>query len=117
MIGLGIPCADLEGDDERGSSREGCGRRGATLYPVAVDISQLSTVPGLTADQVKTVEDAIGVLDRQGYTKTADTLSITATGRVLQSTTVTTFADGGTVTQQTTFSNLGAPGRVQMPSR
>jgi hypothetical protein len=88
-----------------------------TFYRVAVDISKLPYLPGLTGDQVRTIQDAIRVLIEQGYTGTADTLAVDGHGRILQSTTVTTFTGGGTVTEQTTFSHFGAPGRVQMPSR
>lgn len=88
-----------------------------TYYRVVVDIGQLPNLPGLTPDQGQTVRDAIQVLTKQGYASTTDTLAVNTEGRILQSATVTSFIDGGTVTEKTTFSNFGAPGRVQMPGQ
>jgi hypothetical protein len=122
MLGLGSATGylTLTSEEITVADRTGAGvvnRVPVTFYRAAVDISKLASLPGLTGDQVKTIQDAIRVLVEQGYGGTTDTLAVDRHGRILQSTTVTTFADGGKVTEQTTFSNFGARGRVQMPSR
>jgi hypothetical protein len=80
-----------------------------TNYDVTVDITKLADTPGLTADETKTIRDALGVLRAQGYTNTAVTVSVAGDGLIHQLHTVANFDDGSTVTFDATYSAFGCP--------
>jgi hypothetical protein len=88
-----------------------------TTYAVQVDVHQLVDVPGLSADEVVTIKDALGVLDHEGYQATNDTISVDADGFIRRVVAVSSFEDGATVTHETTNSNFGCAGTVLTPGQ
>ena len=88
-----------------------------TNYQVDVDLHRLVDSPGLSADELTTLHDALAVLDQQGYAGTSDTVSVDADGLIRAVTAVASFEDGATVTYAATYSNFGCAGTVQMPGR
>ncbi len=83
-----------------------------TNYTVGIDLHQLLDTPGLTADETKTITDALGVLDHQGLTKTVATISVDDQGFIRQVVSVSSFKDGATVTSASTNSNFGCAGQA-----
>src|SRR4051794_6182725 len=81
-----------------------------TNYTVDVDLHQLVHSAGLSADETTTILDALGVLDQEGYQGTSDSVSVDATGMIRKVVSVTSFADGGTVTHDATYSDFGCAG-------
>ncbi len=75
-------------------------------YKVTID-SNRDDRPGLTAEEAKTAAAARAVLSREGYTSTVVQLSIDGLGFIRRAQTTVTFADGGTVDADTTFSDFG----------
>ncbi len=88
-----------------------------TKYAVGIDLDQLVYTPGLSTDEITTIKDALGVLDRQGYVKTVDTISVDPDGFIRQVVSVSSFKDGGTATHDATYSNFGCAGTVRMPGQ
>jgi hypothetical protein len=120
MLGMASPSGylDLESQSVTGAAQDGTGTVdgvSVTYYRVAVDPSKLVDAPGMTADEIATVDAAVGVLQQQGYTGTEARVALDATGYIRQVTSVASFADGGTVTLASTFSNFGCAGTVTMP--
>lgn len=83
-----------------------------TMYEVTVDRSKSLALPDMTAEQMRTASAAFEVLRQQGYQETRIRLAIDQAGLIRQSTATVTFADGGTVSGETQFSDFGCAGRV-----
>ncbi|MDP9334104.1 MAG: hypothetical protein M3Q30_12470 [Actinomycetota bacterium] len=84
-------------------------------YEVTVDATKVVDRPGLTAEEIKTATAALAVLRREGYRTTTVRLSIDPRGFIRAAHAVVRFADGGTVTAETTFSDFGCSTTVQGP--
>ena len=82
-------------------------------YEVTIDATKTLDRPGLTAEEMKTAIAALAVLQREGYQTTKVRLSVDAFGFIRAAYTVVSFADGGTVTADTTFSGFGCSTTVQ----
>ena len=120
MLGMASPSGylDLESQSVTGAAQDGTGTVDGvqvTYYRVAVDPSKLVDAPGMSADEISTVNAAVGVLHQEGYTGTEARVALDAAGYIRQVTSVASFADGGTVTLASTFSNFGCAGTVTMP--
>jgi hypothetical protein len=93
-----------------------------TVDGVAVTIYQVSiapgaSVPGVNAEQAKTITAADAVLQAQGYTGTTELVSIDASGFIRQTRSVAHFSDGSTDASEATFSDFGCAGTVLMPGQ
>ncbi len=86
-----------------------------TQYRVAIDPAQLASIPGLSADEVTSIDNAVSLLKSQGFTGTTDTVSVDAAGYIVQSASVTSFKDGGTATLTINLSNIGCAGTLPVP--
>ena len=122
MIGMASPAGylDLEQESVTGAAEIGPGTvdgTPVTFYQVAVDPARLETMPGLTADEVATLQAAVGVLHSEGYTNTTVRVGIDAAGFIRRATSVANFSDGGTVTLDATFTHFGCAGTVLMPNQ
>jgi hypothetical protein len=122
MLGMASPSGylDLESQSVTGAAQDGTGTIdgvAVTYYRVAVDPAKLVDVPGMSADEIATVNAAVGVLRQQGYTGTQARVALDAAGYIRQVTSVASFADGGTVTLASTFSKFGCAGTVTMPGQ
>jgi hypothetical protein len=84
-------------------------------YEVAIDATKVLDRPGLTAEEIKTATAALAVLRREGYRTTTVRLSIDPLGFIRAAHAVVSFADGGTVTTDTTFSDFGCSNTVRGP--
>ena len=83
-----------------------------TNYTVDVDLHELVHSAGLSADETTTIEDALAVLDEEGYHGTTATVSVDADGLIRKVVSVTSFDDGGTVTHEATYSDFELRGPV-----
>lgn len=78
-----------------------------TNYKVSINIARLAVAAGTTPEERMVVRHALALLHQQGYRNTTVTVAIDAAGLIRRATTVTHFADGGSVTLQRTLSNFG----------
>lgn len=120
MGGLASPTGylDLEQSMISGADEVGTGTVNGvavTVYQVSIDPGAI--VPGVNAEQAKTIADASAVLQAQGYTGTTDLISIDASGFIRQTRSVAHFADGSTDASEATFSDFGCAGTVLMPGQ
>jgi len=76
-------------------------------YTVTIDTMHALDRPGLTAEEIKATTAALDVLKSERYSATTVTLSVDGLGFIRRAHTVIGFADGGTVTGDTTFSDFG----------
>jgi hypothetical protein len=77
-----------------------------TNFDVSVDLTRLLLVPGLTADEQTSIQQALDLLRKEGLTDTTVRVSIDAAGFIRQIDAVTNFADGGKVTYDATYRNF-----------
>jgi hypothetical protein len=122
MLGMASPSGylDLESSSITGATAQGSGTVDGvpvTYYDVTVDPSKLADLPGITADEVSTINSAVGVLQQAGYTGTTARVALDGDGYIREVSSVASFADGGTVTLDSTFSNFGCAGTVTMPGQ
>jgi len=111
---------DLSQQSVTGAAQVGTGQVGGvpvTEYEVSIDLAQLAQGPGITSDEVSTIQSAVGVLDQAGYTGTVVKVAIDGAGFIREITPVASFSDGGKVTLDATFSNFGCAGTVLMPGQ
>ena len=85
------------------------------VYRVVIDSTKLVDRPDLSAEERKAATEAIALLQREGYDSTTVRLSIDAGGYIRAAHTDVSFADGGAVTADTTFSDFGCAGTVLLP--
>jgi len=122
MLGMASPTGflDLSQQSVTGAAQVGTGQVGGvpvTEYEVSIDLAQLAQGPGITSDEVSTIQSAVGVLDQAGYTGTVVKVAIDGAGFIREITPVASFSDGGKVTLDATFSNFGCAGTVLMPGQ
>jgi hypothetical protein len=89
--------------------------RSVTNYDVDLDLTKLLTIPGLTPDEQTSIQAALGVLHKEGMTATTVRVSVDGSGFIRQIHSVTQFADGGKVTNDTTYRNFGCAPIVTGP--
>jgi hypothetical protein len=88
-----------------------------TVYEISINPAQAADVPGINAEEAKTIAAAAAVLQTQGYTGTTVQVSIDASGYIRQTRSVAHFSDGSTTTSEATFSDFGCAGTVLMPGQ
>jgi hypothetical protein len=120
MMGLASPTGYLELEQNAITSANQVGTGtvdGApvTIYEVRLDPAQQADVPGTTPEEATAIHDALGVLQRQGYSGTKVKVSIDDAGYIRQTVSVASFTDGVTQTLEVTLSNFGCAGKVLMP--
>jgi hypothetical protein len=122
MLGMASPTGylDLTLPSVSGATQEGTGTVdgvAVTNYDVTVDPSQLATSPGTTPEEATTIDNAVAVLDQQGFTGTTVLVGIDASGFIREAVSTTRFADGGASVLTATFSDFGCAGTVLMPGQ
>jgi hypothetical protein len=122
MLGMASPTGylDLTLPSVSGATQEGTGTVdgvAVTNYDVTVDPSQLATSPGTTPEEATTIDNAVAVLDQQGFTGTSVVVGIDASGFIREAVSTTHFADGGTSVLTATFSDFGCAGTALMPGQ
>ena len=122
MLGMASPTGylDLTLPSISGATPDGTGTVdgvAVTDYDVTVDPSQLATSPATTPEEATTIDNAVAVLDQQGYTGTTVVVGIDASGFIRQAVWTTRFTDGGTSVLTATFSDFGCAGSVLMPGQ
>ena len=88
-----------------------------TNFRVNVDPAKLADVAGLSPEQRKTIVAALAVLQREGFTGNTTDVSVDARGFIVHTRSVNSFADGGSVISDDTFSQFGCAGAVDIPGR
>jgi hypothetical protein len=88
-----------------------------TNYQVTNDLTQLAGAAGTSAAEAQTITDALAILKGQGYAANTAVVSVDSAGFIRQVKSTDTFADGGTVTLVSTFSNFGCAGTVLLPGQ
>ena len=122
MLGMASPNGflDLSQSAVTGATQTGAGTVDGvpvTDYRVSLDLARLAQTDGASGDEITTIDDAVNVLDRQGYTSTSEVVAVDGDGFIREITPVANFGDGGTVTLDATFSNFGCAGAVLMPGQ
>jgi hypothetical protein len=122
MLGMASPTGylDLTLPSISGATPDGTGTVDGVAvadYDVTLDPSQLATSPGTTPEEATTIDNAVAVLDQQGYTGTTVVVGIDASGFIRQAVSTTRFADGGTSQLTATFSDFGCAGTALMPGQ
>ena len=120
MMAMASPTGflDLDQTEVTGADQTGTGTAGGTPvteYQVSLDATQVAQSPGTTSEEAATIGAAVKVLQQQGLTGITAELSVDAGGYIREAKSVATFADGGTVTLQTTLSDFGCAGTVLTP--
>ncbi|HEY3670384.1 MAG TPA: hypothetical protein VGN51_05590 [Acidimicrobiia bacterium] len=87
-----------------------------TYYRVDVDLARMADAPTLSAEQRQAITDAIGVLRSVGYSGTDERIGVDDAGFIRDVVATTRFADGGSMTRHSVFSNFGCAKRVTMPN-
>jgi hypothetical protein len=122
MMGLASPTGYLEMDQNAISSANQIGAGvvdgvAVTVYQVTLGPEQQANVPAATPEEATAIGDALAVLKQNGYTGTTVKVSIDAAGYIRRTTSVASFSDGATQTDEATFSHFGCAGRVLMPGQ
>jgi hypothetical protein len=120
MGGLASPTGylDLAQSMISGADEVGTGTvDGVAVTVYKVSIAPGASVPGVNAEQAKTITAADAVLQAQGYTGTTELVSIDASGFIRQTRSVAHFTDGSTDASESTFSDFGCAGTVLMPGQ
>jgi hypothetical protein len=122
MGGLASPTGYLNLDQSMisGANQTGAGTVDGvpvTIYQISISPAQDANVPGVNAEEAKTIADSASILKQQGYTGTTVLVSIDASGYIRQTRSVAHFSDGSTTSSQSTFSDFGCAGTVLMPGQ
>lgn len=122
MGGLSSPTGYLDLDQSmvNGADQTGTGTVDGvpvTIYTISIAPGQGENIPGLTAEEAKTIADSDAILKQQGFTGSTVQVSIDASGYVRQTRSVAHFSDGSTTSSEATFSDFGCAGTVLMPGQ
>ncbi len=122
MIGMASPTGylDLSQQAVDAADQVGTGTvdgMPVTYYQVTLDPTALAEAPGITAQEATAIGNALKLLHAQGLQTLQDKIGIDGSGYIRSTTSVATFADGGTVALATTFSDFGCAGTVLMPGQ
>jgi hypothetical protein len=117
MISLANPSGRLSLDENMVSSVQRVGTGSVdgvpvTNYRVSIDLSRLLDQSGLSSDQQTTMSQALAILSSQGYEGTSEIVSIDAAGFIREVKSVASFSNGGSMTSDTTLSEIGCAGTV-----
>ncbi len=85
-------------------------------YDITIDTMKALDRTDLTAEEIKATTTTLALLRNEGYTTTSVQLSIDGLGFIRRAVTVVHFADGGTVTGDTTFSEFGCSTVAMLPN-
>jgi hypothetical protein len=83
-----------------------------TIYRVVINLSRVLDQSGLSSDQQTTMSQALATLSSQGYEGTSEIVSIDAGGFIREVKSVASFSNGGSMTSDTTLSEIGCAGTV-----
>jgi hypothetical protein len=87
-----------------------------TYFDVVIDNAKLLDIPGLTAEQTKTITEALAQLRAAGLQTGGTTkVGIDAAGFIRETSSTATFEDGTRQLSRTRFSNFGCAGFVTLP--
>ena len=122
MGGLSSPTGYLDLDQSmvNGADQTGTGTVDGvpvTIYTISIAPGQGENIPGLSAEEAKTIADSDAILKQQGFTGSTVQVSIDASGYIRQSRSVAHFSDGSTTSSEATFSDFGCAGTVLMPGQ
>jgi hypothetical protein len=122
MGGLSSPTGYLDLDQSmvNGANQTGTGIVDGvpvTIYTISIAPSQGESIPGLSAEEAKTIKDSDVILKQQGFTGSTVQVSIDASGYIRQTRSVAHFSDGSTTSSESTFSDFGCAGTVLMPGQ
>jgi hypothetical protein len=117
MISLANPSGRLSLDENMVSSVQRVGTGSVdgvpvTNYRVSIDLSRVLDQSGLSIDQQTTMSQALAILSNQGYEGTTEIVSIDAAGFIREVKSVASFSNGGSMTSDTTLSDIGCAGTV-----
>ena len=117
MVSLASPTGRLNLDPSMMTNAQqvGTGSVGGitvTNYRVAIDLSSELDQPTLSAEQRTTISQALAILSGQGYSGTAEIVSVDGLGFIRETKTVATFTDGGSVSSDNVISDIGCAGTV-----
>ena len=117
MIALANPSGRLSLDQNMVSSVQRVGTGSVdgvpvTIYRVSIDLSRVLDQSGLSSDQQTAMSQALAILSSQGYEGTSEIVSIDAAGFIREVKSVASFSDGGSMTSDTTLSEIGCAGTV-----
>jgi len=112
MMGLASPTGllDLAQPAVTGAAESGTGTVNnflVTDYKISIDVARLALAVGTSPEEKAVIGHALALLHQQGYRNTTVTVAIDAAGFVRRATSVTHFADGGSVSLERTLSNFG----------
>lgn len=122
MMGMASPTgyldlaqSDITSADQTGTSTvDGVP---VTMYKVTENPADVENSPGVSQEESTTIADAMNVLNQAGYSGTTVDVAVDGSGYIRQATSTTSFADGGTVVLEASFSNFGCAGTVLMPGQ
>ncbi len=122
MGGLSSPTGYLDLDQSmvNGADQTGTGTVDGvlvTIYTISIAPGQGENIPGLSAEEAKTIADSDAILKQQGFTGSTVQVSIDASGYIRQTRSVAHFSDGSTTSSEATFSDFGCAGTVLMPGQ
>ncbi len=101
---LGVAAREVTAAKETGTST--LNGIPVTDYTLTLDLAQLLSAPGLTADEATTIKQAYALLAGRGLSAQTVNLAIDSSGFVLQAISTTSFTGGGKVTLEGTFTPL-----------
>ena len=112
MMGLASPTGllDLAQPVVTGAAESGTGTVNSFLvtdYKVSIDVTRLGLAVGTSPEERAVLGHALALLHQQGYRNTTVSVAIDAAGLIRRATSVTHFADGGSVSLERTLSNFG----------
>lgn len=87
-----------------------------TTYAVSINAADEADQPGLSAEQQATIAHAVSTLQEQGYQGTDEKVSIDGAGYIREITSTASFASGGSIVSDETFSDFGCGGTVSAGS-
>ena len=122
LLGLASPTGNLDLEQTEITRADEIGTSTVSNVPVRVfqvtlDPNKLAGMQTLTSQQATTIQDALVILEQQGFSGETVKVSIDASGFVLRTQSVASFSDGATISGETTLSNFGCAGTVVMPGQ
>ena len=121
MLGLASPTGylSLSADAVTGVTPAGDGTVDGvhlTYYDVVSDTSAMQRLVGLTAEQRKTITEALAVLERSGFQEATARIAVDDAGYIRESTSKATFSDGTVMLRHMTLSKFGCVGTGPTPA-
>jgi hypothetical protein len=85
-----------------------------TYYDVTIDMAELADTPDLSDVQRDTIEAALPLLQRGGYSGTTERIGVGTDGYIREVTATNHFTDGSTGVRHTILSNFGCAPRISV---